>query len=62
MELGKVAQARDALEEAIITAEYTGERTVLWQVLALLGDLETMSGNEPEAARLRVPSDISSTL
>jgi tetratricopeptide (TPR) repeat protein len=51
--LEKVEQASDALEEAVLAAEYTGERTVLWQVLAMLADLKTMSGNELEAKKLR---------
>jgi tetratricopeptide (TPR) repeat protein len=51
--LEKVEQASDALQEAVLAAEYTGERTVLWQVLAMLADLKTMSGNELEAKKLR---------
>ena len=39
--------------EAKAVAEDTGERTILWQILATLGDLEGMSGNQAEAERLR---------
>jgi predicted ATPase/DNA-binding SARP family transcriptional activator len=46
-------KAREALMEAKAVAEDTGERTILWQILATLGDLEGMSGNQAEAERLR---------
>ena len=51
--LGRVGQARDALEAAKTVAEDTDERTILWQILATLIEIETTSNNEPEAEKLR---------
>ena len=52
--LGRHLAAKEALVEARTVAEHTGERTMLWQILALLSKLETQSGNKPEAGKLRV--------
>jgi hypothetical protein len=45
--------AQSALAEARAVAEGTGERPLLWRILAALSDLESMRGNRPEADRLR---------
>ena len=33
-------------------AEFTGERTILWQILATISELEMNSGNQSEAEML----------
>jgi tetratricopeptide (TPR) repeat protein len=50
--LEQVEQAKAVLMEAKKVAEYTGERTILWQILATLSDLEMNSGNQSEAEML----------
>jgi len=47
------SQAKEAFLQAKMVAEETGERTILWQILASLSDLERMRGNELEAENLR---------
>jgi tetratricopeptide (TPR) repeat protein len=42
-------QAKAVFMEAKQVAEYTGERTILWQILSTLSDLEMNSGNQSEA-------------
>ena len=51
--VGQVEAARSALLEARAAAEEKGERTMLWQILATLSDLERKSGHEAEAEKLR---------
>jgi hypothetical protein len=51
--LEKGEQAKAALMEAKAVAESLDERTILWQILATLRDLERMSGDELEAEKLR---------
>lgn len=51
--LEKVEQAKEALMEAKAVAEDISERTILWRIPATLSDLERVSGNEPEAEKLR---------
>jgi predicted ATPase/DNA-binding SARP family transcriptional activator len=51
--LEKCEQAMAALKEAKAVAEDTGERPILWQILAMLSELERMNGDELEAEKLR---------
>jgi len=51
--LEKSEQAKKALKQAKAVAEDTGERSVLWQILVTLSDLENMRGNQQEAQGLR---------
>jgi tetratricopeptide (TPR) repeat protein len=51
--MGNTSQAEEAFLQAEVVAKVTGERTVLWQILAELSDLEEMHGNELEAEKLR---------
>ena len=51
--LDKLEQAREALVSAKAVAEENGERTFLWQILATLSELESISGKQSEAEKLR---------
>jgi tetratricopeptide (TPR) repeat protein len=51
--LGDVDQARKALLEARAIAEEKGERTILWQILATLSELEGACGDREAAKKLR---------
>jgi DNA-binding SARP family transcriptional activator/tetratricopeptide (TPR) repeat protein len=51
--LGDVDQARDALLEARVIAEEKEERTILWQILVTLSELEEAYGNRDAAEQLR---------
>ena len=51
--LDNTEEAKKALLEATAVAEKTSERTILWQILATLSDLERMGGNKVEAGELR---------
>jgi class 3 adenylate cyclase/tetratricopeptide (TPR) repeat protein len=51
--LDNTEEAKKALLEATAVAEKTSERTILWQILATLSDLERMGGNRAEAGELR---------
>ena len=50
--LEETSQAKEAFLLAKKVAEDTGERTILWQILASLSDLENKSGNKLEAEKL----------
>jgi len=47
--LGEIEAAKEILLKAKTIAEEKGERIFLWQILATLGDLEEMRGDEAEA-------------
>jgi tetratricopeptide (TPR) repeat protein len=51
--LEDVDQAREALLEARAIAEGKGERTILWQILATLSELEEGCGDRQAAKKLR---------
>jgi predicted ATPase len=51
--LEDVDQAKDALLEARAVAEEKGERTILWQILATLSELEGGCGDREAAKKLR---------
>lgn len=46
------SQAKESFLQAKTVAEVSGERTILWQILASLSDLESKSGNKLEAEKL----------
>jgi len=50
--LAKVEQAREACLKAKAAAEENSERTILWQILASLAELEKTYGNVTEADRM----------
>jgi DNA-binding SARP family transcriptional activator/predicted ATPase len=54
LSLEKTEQAEEALLQAKLVAEQTGERSILWQILGTFSELERRRGNEGEAERLRV--------
>ena len=51
--LDNTEKAREALLEAAAVAEETKERTILWQILVTLSDLERIGDNESRASKLR---------
>jgi DNA-binding SARP family transcriptional activator/tetratricopeptide (TPR) repeat protein len=51
--LEDTSQAREALMEAKVVAEETGERTILWQILATLSEIERISGDNAGPDELR---------
>jgi predicted ATPase/class 3 adenylate cyclase len=51
--LQRTDKAKESLQEAKAVAEDIDERTILWQVLASLSDLELAGGDEGEARLLR---------
>jgi DNA-binding SARP family transcriptional activator len=50
--LEDTSRAKGALLQAKSVAEDTGERTILWQILATLSDLAKINGDEREAEKL----------
>jgi hypothetical protein len=46
-------QAREVLREARAVAEKIGQRTVLWQILAALAEIEEEQGNNGKAKSYR---------
>jgi DNA-binding SARP family transcriptional activator/tetratricopeptide (TPR) repeat protein len=50
--LENTSRAKKALLQAKAVAEDTGERTILWQILSTLSDLEKINGDEDEAEKL----------
>jgi DNA-binding SARP family transcriptional activator len=51
--LGEIKEAKEILMEAKTIAEEKQERIFLWQILATLGDLEELRGDEAEAEKRR---------
>ena len=52
--LQRTDQARATLNEGIAEARAIGVRRKLWQILAMLGEIEAASGNKAEAQTARM--------
>ncbi len=57
MALGNGDQSRAIFEEARAEAEGTGERTMLWRILADFAEIERALGDQTEAENLRVQAE-----